>query len=258
MALRRYVCNLMIQKFLDLCHELNIPVAIEKTEWANTLIVFLGILLDGRNFVLSIPLEKRDKALVLLHDLTGKKCIMVKQLQVLMGYLNFLSRAIPAGHTFTRRIYAKFTVVSCKQKVDKQGNEFRVQLKPYHHVQIDQELHFDCEVWRIFLENYRNNAVCRPIIDMAKVNTAKDLNFYSDASANERLGFGAVFNNHWLFAQWECGYIKTFKPSIEYLELLGLTAALLTWGHLLRNQRIQIYCDNMAVVAMVNNMTSSC
>ena len=59
--------------------------------------------------------------------------------------------------------------------------------------------------------------------------TSEQLMFYSNASANKVLGFGAVFyNTNWLFVQWEPNYIKKYKPNIEYLELYALTAAVLT------------------------------
>ena len=131
-------------------------------------------------------------------------------------------------------------------------------LKPHQNVTIDSELQFDCEVWRIFLENYRELAVCRPMVDVNQTFLVKDLFFYSDASAAETLGMGAVYNKHWLYTQWETDFIKLCKPSIEYLELYALTAGLLTWGHLLMNQRILVYCDNSAVVSMINNTMSSC
>ena len=132
-------------------------------------------------------------------------------------------------------------------------------LKAYHHVKLDQEFLFDCQIWRTFLGNSHNRAVCRPMIDFHKETTsARKLNFTSDASANPLLGVGAYFDGHWFFAQWEPNYIATNKPSIEYLELYGVSAALLTWGPLLWNQRIIIYCDNTAVVAMINNCVSSC
>ena len=52
------LCNWMIQKFLDLCLELGVPISREKTEFASEIIVYLGILLDGRKLVLAIPEEK--------------------------------------------------------------------------------------------------------------------------------------------------------------------------------------------------------
>ena len=125
---------------------------------------------------------------------------------------------------------------------------------------IDQELHFDCKIWRVFLENFRNRAVCRPMNDPMESITAEQLSFFSDASAAEHLDLGAVFGNHWLFGQWPVGFIKGSKPSIEYLELFALTAALMTWGHMpmIQNKRVILFCDNMSVVNMINNSSSSC
>ena len=134
-AITKWLCDQMIKEILLLCQESNLPVAEDKTEWACTLIVLLGILLDGKRLVLCIPLEKQVKALRLLNDLTWKKKMTVKQLQVLTGYLNFLTKAIVPGRTFTRRIYSKYTGID------------KMKLKPYHHVTIDKEFRFDCEIW---------------------------------------------------------------------------------------------------------------
>ena len=59
-------CNNLVRKFLQLCFDLRVPVAVEKTDWACFRLVFLGILLDGSNLTLSIPLDKKDKALTML------------------------------------------------------------------------------------------------------------------------------------------------------------------------------------------------
>ena len=239
-------CNALVSKFLKLCSDISLPVSLEKTEWATTRITFLGILLDGKNFVLSIPLDKQEKARKLLEYFQDKKKATVKQLQVLTGYLNFLSKAIFPGRAFTRRIYAKYS--GAKDK-----------LKPYHHVYLDKEFKFDCQVWREFLQSRNlNSIVCRPMIDLNLAITAQELNFYTDASANATLGFGGIFNRAWICQQWEPGFIATYNPSIEYLELFALCAAILTWGGNLRNKRVIVYCDNMSVVNMINKSSSSC
>ena len=72
---------------------------------------------------------------------------------------------------------------------------------------------------------------------------------------------GAVFNNMWLQGNWNANFIQEQKPSIEFLELFALTIAMVSWSELrndLDNCRITIFCDNEAVVNMVNNMASSC
>ena len=62
LALTRLLCNNLMNQFLTLCQELHILVTLEKPEWADTIIVFLGILLDGKNRTLSI-LWKSNKRL---------------------------------------------------------------------------------------------------------------------------------------------------------------------------------------------------
>ena len=132
-------------------------------------------------------------------------------------------------------------------------------LKPYYHVLLDQEFKLDCEIWKTFLLHYRDLSLCRPMIDLTGEITAKVLNFSSDASRNPELGMGAVFENRWFSVQWELGYIKNFGPSIEYLQLLAVVTAVLTWGCTLRNIRLVLFCDNTAVVNMINNgFVSSC
>ena len=127
------LCNRLVKIFLDFCQEVGIPVATEKTVWVTRVIVFLGILLDGGCFILSLPVEKRVNAINLLNELTVKRKVTVRRLQRLAGVLNFLSRAIYTGRAFTRRIYVKCT-----------GNK---NLKPHHHIWLDQEFKSDCSVW---------------------------------------------------------------------------------------------------------------
>ena len=57
-AYTKLLCNSMIQTFLDICETVGVPIVEEKTEWANTLIIFLGILLNGVHMTLSVPEEK--------------------------------------------------------------------------------------------------------------------------------------------------------------------------------------------------------
>ena len=104
-------CNYVMREFILLCDELGIPIAEDKTEWATLRVIFLGILLDGISLTLGILLEKRTHALNLLYGMIHKKKAIVRDLQSLCGYLNFLNKAIFPGRVFTRRMYAKFSNV---------------------------------------------------------------------------------------------------------------------------------------------------
>ena len=251
-AENRRIGNELVRKFLDMCNYIQFPVALEKTEWASSQMIFLGILLNGETMTLGIPVEKRDKAKVMIAHFIDKSKATVRELQVLCGYLNFLSKAIYPGRAFTRRMYSKYSFATWQR----QGNTGV--LKQYHHVRLDAEFKFDCKVWGQFLNMSNEVVVNRPMLDRWSYVTTQELCFYSDASANEFLGFGCIFDSRWIFSAWEPGYIKRYSPSIEYLELYGLCAGIFTWEYELRNVRIVVFCDNSSVVSMINSNSSTC
>ena len=90
-------CNYLLNAFLDICHQVGFPISLDKTQWASEVITFLGVLLNGHQYVLSIPLEKKQKAEHLLDKMLNKTKSTVKDLQALCGYLNFLGRAVNPG-----------------------------------------------------------------------------------------------------------------------------------------------------------------
>ena len=123
-------------------------------------------------------------------------------------------------------------------------------LKQHYHVKVDQELKADCMVWWHFLK--RPDAYSRPFMDFTNKLSAVEINFYTDASGAEDKGFGCVFDRSWTFGVWEQGFIKQFRPSIEYLELFGVATAIELWANWLENRRVVIFCDNKSVVDMLN------
>ena len=100
-------CNEMVSIFISMCNHIGCPVSLEKTKWASTSMIFLGILFDGANHRLCVPEEKKDKAINLLNWVIDKKKVTIKFLQKLAGTLNFLAKAIVPGHTFIRGMYDK-------------------------------------------------------------------------------------------------------------------------------------------------------
>ena len=79
------------------------------------------------------------------------------------------------------------------------------------------------------------------------------LDMFSDASRNFKLGFGGYCRSEWTFGQWDEEFCLNKQPSIEYLKLFAVTVAVVNWLKLFRNRRIVLFCDNEAVVSMINN-----
>ena len=218
-------CNHLIQEFLWLCKELNVPVSMEKTEWASpsALIISLGILLDGKNLILVIPNEKCVKAINMLQKMCNKRKVTVKELQSLCSYLNFLCKAIFPGRTFVRRMYLKFAKFidlkkgwSWNDRKSEQNDFKRYVLKQHHHVWLDQEFKLDCNKWLEFLTNSNLlNVVNRPMVDILGIpETSETIGFYSDIQepwvwlhSEFPLALGEVGNfihwylwsKHWIF-----------------------------------------------------------
>ena len=241
-ALLASLCNHQLDTFLEVCKEINFPVALEKTFWADTLMTFLGLLLDSERQIICIPVEKICKATNMIDTILHKKKVQVHEMQQLCSYLNFLCRCVVPGRVFLRRLYSSTT-----------GNV----LKPHHHIKINHEQKLDLKIWRKFLQH--PEIVARPFMDFSsKILTARDIDMYSDTSRNFELGFGAYCGPEWCFGQWDKTFMEMYEPSIEYLEFYGVTVAIMMWHKLFRNNRICLHCDNEAVVHMINNNASKC
>ena len=192
----------------------------------------------------------------MVQNITDKKKVTVQDLQKLARLLNFLNRAVVPGRAFTRRIYSKFSGVNMKGYRDKKI------LKPFHHIRVYRELCEDCRMWLQFLQGEGHNNLglhlYMPFTDLSMTLTADVLKFYMDAVKGKELGFGGVFNKHWIFGRWEENFITSHDPSIEFLELYAVAIAVFAWNVELRGKRIVLFCDNQSVVHMINNSSSSC
>ena len=242
-ALLKAWCDSQVRTFIEICEQIRFPVSMEKTYWGTTRLVFLGLLLDTVNQVVEVPIEKIEKALNLIREVIGKRSIMLKQLQKICGFFNFLGRAVIPGRAFTRQLYM-FT----------KGSEGK--LKAHHHIKMNQEIKKDLVMWQVFLED--PTCYARPFLDFSMSFNAEEISMFSDATKNLKLGFGGLCQNSWVFGQWDEQFMLAADPSIKYLELFAVTVTILNWLHRFANSRIILFCDNQAVVAMINKNTSSC
>ena len=167
-AILKSWCNQQIQCFLAVCQDINFPVSMEKTEWGNTIMVFLGMLIDARNRIVSVPVDKVHKALDLLRSILNKRSrkLTLKQLQKICGFLNFLGRAIVPGRAFTRRLYSY--------------TKGHASLKAHHHIRISLEMRKDLEMWLEFMEH--PSIYSRGFMDFGKTWLAEEIQMHSDAA----------------------------------------------------------------------------
>ena len=243
-ALKQFLCNHQISTFIEVCGKIQFPVSMEKTFWGTTQLSFLGLLIDTVNQLICIPLDKINKAKKLIECVLSKpsKKITVKELQQITGFLNFLGKAVVPGRTFTRRLYSITEIAEQKD------------MKPHHHINLSQDMRLDLTTWLSFLDH--PSIYARRFVDFDISVNSEEVDFYTDASANPKLGCGGVSNESWYIMQWDEDFIESSKPSINYLELYAVTIGIFNWISKYKNQRIIIFCDNYSVVNMINNASS--
>ena len=115
-------------------NELGVPLAEEKTEGPSQILVFLGIELDTRDMVVRIPMQKIAEVIEKIERTLGSKSVKLKEMQSLLGSLNFCCRAIPIGRPFCRRLINATCGVN----------------RPHHHVRLNNGIKGDLKLWPEF------------------------------------------------------------------------------------------------------------
>lgn len=239
-------CNDNLDIYLGICAYINLPIAEEKTVRATRVIIFLGMILDGIRRLIGLPADKVAKALNQMDKIAGSKNATVLELQRITGLLNFFTRAIVPGRAFTRRLYAAFSGTHLKQ---------------HHHVRVTKEIKLDLQMWRQFLAQEKQ--VLRPFVDF-DMTVIQATSLTSDAAKAPLLGYATCYQNeqnhtlYYCFSRWEQDLISDWDPSVQFMELYALTLGVLLFSAFFKNTKAEIFCDNQAVVHMVNNTSSSC
>ena len=241
-AILKTLCDHQVNCFINVCKTINFPLSLEKTEWGNTMITFLGFLLDTERELVCIPVDKVVRALDMIEYFINRRKVTVHEIQKLAGFLNFLCRCIVPGRAFTRRLYALMAGHNSK-------------LKPHHHVRVKSENKLDLGLWKQFLTS--PTVFSRSFRDF-ELGDAEPIQFYSDASGNFHYGYGAWCYGNWLQSHWNVEFMRRFRPSIEFLELYAVAVAVMAWIHMFANRKIFIFCDNESVCRMIDNSSSTC
>lgn len=229
------VCSVLLQTMERLALDFGVPLAPDKTEGPATEIKFLGIVIDSGRMECRLPEDK----LVDLRQVVGRtrlvKKIRLRELQSLIGKLQFACRIIPMGRVFCRRLAMATAGVS----------------SPSHFVRLPAAIRDDLSIWSVFLEHFNGRSV------MLEGPTAtSELELYTDASGS--VGFGAYFQGSWCAERWPREWVeKGYCANLVLLELFPIVVALFLWEDRFRNRRLKFFSDNSGVVMAINSQTAN-
>lgn len=118
-------CKDSLEKLLRVLRMLGFHINYDKIVRPAQRIVFLGVLIDTVDMTLSLPDDKFSDFYSLLHTFSCKRRATKRQLESLIGSLNWASQVIQGGRPFLRRmIDLKNTLVSHSDKVILNDNFF--------------------------------------------------------------------------------------------------------------------------------------
>ena len=82
---------------------------------------------------------------------------------------------------------------------------------------------------------------------------AQNLELYTDAAGS--IGFGGYFQGKWFQGRWPPNMQLNQQQgiSIEWQELFPIVVACAIWHPLLAGKRLQLWCDNLSVVFIINS-----
>ena len=135
-------CSKSLQLFLDLCDLLGIPMAPEKTFGPSTVLTFAGIELDTIRCESRLPENKLLKCQQLIASFLRRKKATLKELQSLIGVLNFASSVVSPGRSFLRRLI-----------------DLTIGLRsPHHFVRVSKEVEADLLIWQQFFKEFNGKS----------------------------------------------------------------------------------------------------
>lgn len=100
----RSTCFPHLHQFISMCEVLGVPIKRWKTVGPSTTIIVLGIELDTMSMEPRLSKEEIWKRKNALHSAKWRKKITLRDLQSLIGLLNFACCVVVSGMTFLRRL----------------------------------------------------------------------------------------------------------------------------------------------------------
>uniref|UniRef100_A0A1X7TD39 Reverse transcriptase domain-containing protein n=1 Tax=Amphimedon queenslandica TaxID=400682 RepID=A0A1X7TD39_AMPQE len=221
-------CEQALRTAVNLCQRLGLPAAPHKVVGPCTTITFLGIEIDSCRWELRLPEDKQTRLMSILQEWKHDKrqSVTKKQLQSLVGLLNYAARIVRPGRPFTRSLI----------------EASKIPQEPDHWVRLNVECRSDISWWQEFLRFWNGRSFYPGRPWAATV--------YSDASG--RWGCGAVCLpvGQWFQVQWPESW---YSISIAAKELLPIVVSVAVWGREWAGLRVLSRCDNDAVVACLRS-----
>ena len=203
-----------------LLQQLGLEISRKKLVARCTAAICLGILVNSVNRTISIPDEKLKEIVEICQVWCSKTTCTKTRLQSLLGSLLYITKCVRPARFFLNRML----------QVLRDGHALK-------HIHLTTEFHRDLNWFNTFLSSY--NGVTFYDNNQIHATIALDACFS---------GLGAVYKDMVYALPIPRGFGNYI---IVHLEMLNIMVALKIWGQHWSNKLVQIKCDNLAVVSVL-------
>ncbi len=126
-----------------------------------------------------LPIEKLQKYSMDIDEIIGKGKVTLKELQSVIGQLQYTTCFVNSGRAFLRRLI----------------NLMIGRTVPYVYVTLNMGSRLDLKIWKLFFVKFNGIS----LLYEPHVADSQTVNLYSDASMK---GFGACYGSSWIQGAW--------------------------------------------------------
>ena len=112
------VCSNIMSVFKLVCNQIGMQVSPDKSEGLMQIIEFLGLTIDIIQMVVRILKDKMQDITLILIMIIRKRKATAAELEPLAGKLNFITKVVLAGRSFTERVYQSFQGIPKHRPID--------------------------------------------------------------------------------------------------------------------------------------------
>ena len=214
------------QMLVSMWERLGVPMEVSKLEGPSQSIKFLGIEFDTVALQLRLPDEKLQRLKAGLTNCIQRDALFKKELENLVGLLQFTTKVVRPGCCFLRCLYSMQNIGS----------------KPNHHVHLNRPAMADIMWWHLFISTWNGismlwNHAFSQYVSQPQESDASDLTTKSAALAPM---------SH--FQRWD-----RLRPlCIATKEMIPIVVAAAIFGKQWSQKVVQFHVDNMAVVQVID------
>ena len=215
-----------LESLQGIMKELGVAEALHKVCPPAQSMIWLGILFNSLDMTMKIPDEKMAEIGQTLQEWRGKSRATLRELQSLMGLLNFVASVSPPARIYTNRI------LEVLREAPTRGTETLS-------LGFKRDLDFFVTIWPQYngvriLE--KHDAECQGELEL-------------DACLT---GCGAYIGSHYYSEPFPTEVLQQ-EHIIAHLELLNIVVATKVWARSWAGQRIRVNCDNTTACLAVQS-----